>query len=335
MVCVIDDEATHNGEPRDTKKCYFQRVSCFVVSWCDTGNTLQGDCNFRKISQSSMKKVKPNEPIWKTKEFAALKEHVNEIKKTHLRDLVKVRNTHPNTRYRDERAPRRQNTERSLSMKAEYDGIFLDYSRQCATAKTMNLLMRLARSADLEMKLASMASGAKLNVTEDRAVLHVALRAPKSQSILVDGKDVVPEVHKVLERVASFSKSVREGKWRGASGKVLTSVVAIGIGGSYLGPEFVYEALRTNERASKCAKGRTLRFLANVDPVDVSRALNGLDPESTLVVVVSKSFTTAETMLNARTLRSWLLKHYNGRTKIKESEVVSKHVIALSANVRF
>ena len=99
--------------------------------------------------------------------------------------------------------------------------------------------------------------------------------------------------------------------------------------------EHRYEAMRTNERAAKCAKGRTLRFLANVDPVDVSRALNGLDPESTLVVVVSKSFTTAETMLNARTLRSWLLKHYNGRTKIKESEVVSKHVIALSANVRF
>ena len=133
-------------------------------------------------------------------------------------------------------------------MKAEYDGIFLDYSRQCATSKTMNLLMKLARSADLEMKLASMASGAKLNVTEDRAVLHVALRAPKSQSIIVDGKDVVPEVHKVLERVASFSKSVREGKWRGASGKVLTSVVAIGIGGRYLGPEFVYVVFEREAR---------------------------------------------------------------------------------------
>lgn len=217
-------------------------------------------------------------------------------------------------------------------MVAEHDGIFLDYSRQCATAKTMKLLMKLARSADLEMKLASMASGAKINSTEARAVLHVALRAAKSQSILVDGKDVVPEVHKVLERIASFSNTVREGKWTGASGKALTSVVAIGIGGSYLGPEFVYEALRTNERAAKCAKGRTLRFLANVDPVDVSRALHGLDPESTLVIVISKSFTTAETMLNARTLRSWLLKHYNG--KVKEADVVSKHVIALSANVR-
>jgi len=217
-------------------------------------------------------------------------------------------------------------------MTAEYDGILLDYSRQCATKKTMNLLMNLAKSAMLTTKLSSMASGAKLNTTEDRAVLHVALRAPKSESILVDGKDVVPEVHKVLDRVGVFSKSVRDGTWRGASGKALTSVVAIGIGGSYLGPEFVYEALRTNERASKCAKGRTLRFLANVDPVDVSRALNGLDPETTLVVVVSKSFTTAETMLNARTLRSWLLKHYNGT--FKQADVVSKHVIALSANVR-
>jgi len=236
-----------------------------------------------------------------------------------------------------------KDSERCKSMTAQHDGAFLDYSRQCATKATMNMLFDLAKAAKLQEKLAQMGGGAKLNTTEDRAVLHVALRAPKTSKIMVDGNDVVKDVHAVLDRVKKFTAEIRSGARLGASGKRLTNVVAIGIGGSYLGPEFVYEALRTDSAASKHAKGRVLRFLANVDPVDVARALDDLDPESTLVVVVSKSFTTAETMLNARTVRSWLLSHYKGIQKRdapgtsdvspSESDVVSRHVIALSANV--
>ncbi|MBA2479304.1 MAG: glucose-6-phosphate isomerase, partial [Planctomycetes bacterium] len=223
--------------------------------------------------------------------------HVAEIRSTHLRDLLQ-----------DER--------RCAAMVAEHDGIVLDFSRQNATAKTMELLIELAREADVVGRFRAMAAGEKINVSEGRSVLHMALRAPartktssaRSARLRVDGEDVVTQVHEVLGRIKTFSEQVRSGRWKGVTGKPLTDVVAIGIGGSYLGPEFVFEALRTDPTCAKAADGRRLRFLANVDPIDVARALEGLDPARTLVIVVSKTFTTAETMLNARTVRAWLVK---------------------------
>merc|ERR1719440_2171698 len=169
-----------------------------------------------------------------------------------------------------------------------------------------------------------MFAGGKINETEGRSVLHTALRMPRSASLTVDGKNVVADVWKVLDAIKDFSNKVRAGEWKGHTGKPLTDVLCIGIGGSYLGVEFVLEALRTETRAAEKAKGRGLRFLANVDPIDVKRALSGLSAETTLVVIVSKTFTTAETMLNARTVKNWLIKELGTET------CVAKHVVACS-----
>jgi|TARA_B100001142_G_scaffold309747_1_gene342525 glucose-6-phosphate isomerase len=160
--------------------------------------------------------------------------------------------------------------------------------------QTMEKLYDLANAAGLKDKINAMFEGEHINSTEDRAVLHVATRAPRDKVINVDGKNVVPQVWDVLDKIKDFTDKVRDGEWVGATGKPLTSVVAVGIGGSFLGPLFVHTSLRTCPEAAEGARGRQLRFLANVDPVDVARSLNGLDPETTLVVVVSKTFTTAE-----------------------------------------
>jgi glucose-6-phosphate isomerase len=171
-----------------------------------------------------------------------------------------------------------------------------------------------------------MGAGNHINSTEDRAVMHMALRSPASKSFLVDGVDVVPDVHAVLNKISSFSEEVRNSRWVGSTGRPIKNIISVGIGGSYLGPEFVYEALRTDPTGRTTSAGRTLRFLANVDPVDVARATQSLNPEETLVVIVSKTFTTAETMLNAKTLREWLLKGIPGTAS---SEVISKHMVAV------
>lgn len=163
--------------------------------------------------------------------------------------------------------------------------------------------------------------------------MHFALRAPKGYTgYNVDGKNVVDDVHNVLDKIFEFANNIRNGKSLGITNKKLKNVISIGIGGSYLGPEFVFEALKTDKDGYEASKGRTLRFLANVDPVDVKRATEGLDPEETLVIVVSKTFTTAETMLNARTLRNWLIKNLS--TKGKDEDIIKKHMIAVSANVK-
>ena len=229
---------------------------------------------------------------------------------------------------------------RSEALTAEFvpgDGsdasILLDYARQNMTLKTRELMMRLARcpEVNLKEKISALFAGSKINVTEGRAVMHPALRAPLDGSVSfeVDGKNVVPDVVNVRNRAYNFADSVRRGEWVGATGKRLVNVISVGIGGSYLGPEFVYEALRCDPKAAAAAQNRSLRFLANVDPVDVKRATEKFNPEETLVVVVSKTFTTAETMLNARSLRSWLLKHIEG----DDAKIISKHMIAVSANV--
>ncbi|KAH9692933.1 glucose-6-phosphate isomerase [Citrus sinensis] len=208
----------------------------------------------------------------------------------------------------------------------EFDGILLDYSRQNATLKTMDKLYQLAEAAQLNNKINQMYNGEKINSTENRSVLHVALRAPRDAAINSDGKNVVPEVWKVLDKIKEFSETIRSGSWVGATGKVLKDVVAVGIGGSFLGPLFVHTALQTDLEAIECARGRQLRFLANVDPIDVAKSITGLNPETTLVVVVSKTFTTAETMLNARTLREWI------STALGPS-AVAKHMVAVSTNL--
>ena len=209
----------------------------------------------------------------------------------------------------------------------ESDGVYCDFARQRVTHDTMTKLYDLARAAGVKEKINAMFNGEAINSTENRAVLHVATRAPKDKVINVDGKNVVPDVHDVLDKIKDFSERVRNGEWVGETGKPLKDVVAIGIGGSFLGPLFVHTSLRTNPEAADEARGRQLRFLANVDPVDVARSLNGLDPETTLVIVVSKTFTTAETMLNARTVRAWI------RASLGEA-AVSKHMVAISTNLK-
>ena len=226
--------------------------------------------------------------ISSTSEWNALKEHVKDIEKTHLRDLLKDYN-------------------RCENLTLEHDGVYVDYARQRVTEETMEKLYALARASGVKEKINAMFSGEAMNSTENRAVLHVATRAPRSKVINVDGSNVVPDVHDVLDKIKDFSDRVRNGEWVGHTGLPLTDVVCVGIGGSFLGPLFVHTALKTNQSHAADAQGRNLRFLANVDPVDVARALNGLNPETTLVVVVSKTFTTAETMLNARTVRQWII----------------------------
>lgn len=221
-----------------------------------------------------------------------------------------------------------QDDTRTQGMVLEHDGIYLDYSRQNATLDTIKLLLRLAEAADLKTKIAAMFEGQHINTTEDRAVLHVALRAARDTVIQDLGNNTVPAVWDVLDKIKAFSDRVRSGELKGATGKPLTNVVAIGIGGSYLGPEFVNTALSTDAASMKLAAGRNLIFLANVDPVDAVHALHSLDPETTLVVIVSKTFTTAETMLNARTVKSWIVGKLGGE------HVVAKHMVAVSTNLK-
>ncbi|KAJ8650565.1 hypothetical protein MRB53_003588 [Persea americana] len=252
-------------------------------------------------SMASSTLISDTEP-WKD-----LKGHVEEIKETHLRDLM-------------------DDSTRCKSMMVEFDGILLDYSRQRIYQDTMEKLFRLAEAARLKQKIDSMYSGEHINVTENRSVLHVALRAPRDKVICSDGKNVVPDVWKVLDKISEFSERVRSGSWVGATGKALKDVIAVGIGGSFLGPLFVHAALQTDPEAMECARARQLRFLANVDPVDVARSITGLNPETTLVIVVSKTFTTAETMLNAQSLREWI-------STALGPQAVAKHMVAVSTNL--
>ena len=249
-----------------------------------------------------------HESIADTPAWQALVDHIPEIEETHLRYLLK-----------DE--------ERCLRLSLEHNGLYSDFSRQRVTPKTLELLFDLAKEAGLKEKIEQMFQGEQINETEHRSVLHVATRADRNQELIVDGKNVVKDVWTVLDKIKAFSDQVRNGEWLGATGKPIKDVVAIGIGGSFLGPLFVHTALRTEPIAAMKAQGRQLRFLANVDPVDVARALHNLNQETTMVVIISKTFTTAETMLNARTVRKWIT------AELGES-AVSKHMVAVSTNVK-
>ncbi len=194
-------------------------------------------------------------------------------------------------------------------MTAEAAGLFLDYSKNRITNETLKLLLKLAEESGLKPRIKAMFSGEKINITENRAVLHVALRAPKGAKIFVDGKNVVPEVHAVLDKMAAFSNRVRSGAWKGHTGKRIKNIVNIGIGGSDLGPVMAYEALKHYSDRSL-----TFRFVSNVDGIDFVEATHDLDPAETLFIVSSKTFTTLETMTNAESARDWLLHGLGGNT---------------------
>jgi glucose-6-phosphate isomerase len=235
--------------------------------------------------------------------WQALKSHYEQIKGVHLRQL-----------FADDSA-------RVESLSAEGAGLHLDYSKNLITAETVRLLLQLAGECGLEARRDAMYRGEKINLTEKRAVLHTALRAPKGSSIRVDGKDVVPEVHAVLDKMSNFAHRVRSGQWQGHTGKRIKNVINIGIGGSYLGPEMAYLALRPfSDRAM------TLRFVSNVDGANFTEATRDLDPGETLFVISSKTFTTLETMTNARTARQWVVKG------LGREEAVARHFVAVSTN---
>ena len=215
-----------------------------------------------------------------------------------------------------------EDPQRGEKLTAEAAGIFLDYSKNRITEETLSLLCQLAQESCLRDRIDAMFHGDKINISENRAVLHVALRAPKGQKIMVDGKDVVPEVHDVLERMGAFSKKVRNGEWKGHTGKRIKNVVNIGIGGSDLGPVMAYEALRHYSERSM-----TFRFVSNVDSTDFVEATRDLDPAETLFIVSSKTFGTLETLTNAHSARDWLLADLGG-----DEKAIAKHFVAVSTN---
>jgi glucose-6-phosphate isomerase len=211
---------------------------------------------------------------------------------------------------------------RGERLTVEAVGLYLDYSKNRVTDETLKLLMQLAGESGLRGRIDAMFRGDKINITENRAVLHVALRAPREASIVVDGENVVPQVHAVLDKMADFSNRVRSGTWKGYTGKPIRNVINVGIGGSDLGPVMAYEALKHYSDRSM-----TFRFVSNVDGTDFAEAVHDLDPAETLFIISSKTFTTLETMTNARTARDWLLAGLGG-----DEKAVAKHFVAVSTN---
>jgi glucose-6-phosphate isomerase len=211
---------------------------------------------------------------------------------------------------------------RGERLTAEACGLYLDYSKNRINDDTLSFLFQLAREAGVEERREKMFAGEKINITEDRAVLHVALRAPRGEVIKVDGVDVVPEVHKVLDAMGLFAERIRNGEWKGYTGKKIKNIVNIGIGGSDLGPVMAYEALRHYSDPEL-----TFRFVSNVDGTDFVEAVHDLDPAKTLFIVSSKTFTTLETMTNANSAREWILKKFDGNTK-----AIASHFVAVSTN---
>jgi glucose-6-phosphate isomerase len=244
------------------------------------------------------------QPLTKRKAWKALQIHYKEVRDLHLRNL-----------FADDPG-------RGERMTAEGAGIFLDYSKNRITDESLKLLIDLAEESDLRSRIDAMFQGEKINVTEKRAVLHVALRAPQGTSIVVDGEDVVPQVHAVLDKMTAFSNRVRTGEWIGHTEKRIRNVINIGIGGSDLGPVMAYEALKHySDRAM------TFRFVSNVDGTDFAEAVRDLDAAETLFIVSSKTFTTLETMTNAHTARAWSLSGLGG-----DEQSIAKHFVAVSTN---
>jgi glucose-6-phosphate isomerase len=238
-------------------------------------------------------------PAWK-----ALETHYHDIEGLHLRTL-----------FADD-------PKRAERLRAEAAGIYLDYSKNRITDETLKLLLQLAEQCGLRARIDAMFRGDKINVSENRAVLHIALRAPEGASIIVDGENVVPQVHAVLAKMSDFANRVRSGTWKGHSGKRIRNIVNIGIGGSDLGPVMAYEALKHYSE-----RGMVFRFVSNIDGTDFAEATRDLDPAETLFIVSSKTFTTLETMTNAHTARAWSLAGFGG-----DPRSVAKHFVAVSTN---
>ena len=237
--------------------------------------------------------------------WKALQAHAEQIRGRHLRELFA------------------EDASRGERLTVEAEGLFLDYSKNRVTDETLKLLIQLAKESGLRARCEAMFTGEKINITENRAVLHVALRAPKSEKIFVDGEDVVPGVHEVLDKMAAFADRIRSGEWKGQTGKRIKDIVNIGIGGSDLGPVMAYEALKHYSQ-----RDLTFRFVSNVDGTDFAEAVQDLDAEETLFLVASKTFTTLETMTNAHTARDWSL------AKLKDEKAVAKHFVAISTNTK-
>ena len=242
-------------------------------------------------------------PLRERPNWAALEEHAAKIRDLHLRDLFA------------------EDAQRGEHFTLEALGLYFDYSKNRITGETMQLLIGLAEQSGLRARIDAMFAGEKINVTEHRAVLHVALRAPAGEKIFVDGADVVPEVHAVLDRMEKFSAQIRSGEWKGHTGKRIRNVVNIGIGGSDLGPVMAYEALKHYSQ-----RDLTFRFVSNVDGTDFVEATQDLNAEETLFVICSKTFTTLETMTNAHTARDWALK------ALGDEKAIARHFVAVSTN---
>lgn len=236
--------------------------------------------------------------VWKL-----LEEHFQKIKKVHLRQLFT------------------ENPGRAEQLSVEDSGIYFDYSKNRVTSETMELLFKLAKQADLTHHIEAMFRGERVNTTEDRAALHIALRTPESNPIWLDGEDVVIKVHQELVKMARFARQVGQGQWLGFTGKPIRNVINIGIGGSDLGPEMAYEALRYYS-----IRNIRFAFISNVDATDFKETVEGLDPAETMFIISSKTFTTIETITNAYTARTWLLQH------LRDEDAISRHFVAVSTN---
>src|SRR5213076_2814115 len=247
--------------------------------------------------------MNPTIKLTQPQAWNALAAHHQSVRELHLRQL-----------FADD-------PKRGERMTAEAVGLYLDYSKNRVTDETLKLLLQLADESGLRERIDAMFRGEKINITENRAVLHTALRAPRGATIVVDGENVVPQVHAVLNKMADFSNRVRSGDWKGHTGKRIRNVINIGIGGSDLGPVMAYEALKFySDRAM------TFRFVSNVDGTDLVEATRDLDPEETLFIVCSKTFTTIETLTNAHSARVWCLR------KLGDERAVRQHFVAVSTN---
>ncbi|MEI7470490.1 MAG: glucose-6-phosphate isomerase, partial [Chloroflexota bacterium] len=242
-------------------------------------------------------------PFTRTPGYLSLMLHADAMKHKHLRDLF------------------RHDPDRGENFVARAAGLYFDYSKHIIADTTLRLLEKLADERQLDQHIAAMFRGDKINSTEDRAVLHVALRAPREAEIMVDGQNVVPEVHAVLDKMGHFAERVRSGEWRGHTGKRIKNIVNIGIGGSDLGPVMAYEALKPYT-----ARDMIFRFVSNVDGSDFAEAVRDLDASETLFIVASKTFTTLETMANADLARQWVL------AALTVPEAIAKHFVAVSTN---
>ncbi|HTA66310.1 MAG TPA: glucose-6-phosphate isomerase, partial [Xanthomonadaceae bacterium] len=236
-------------------------------------------------------------------EWLALKTHAGKIMPMHLREMFKA----------DER--------RGTRMIVDAAGLYLDYSKNRVTDESMQLLLKLAAASEVTQRRDAMFAGQKINTTENRAVMHVALRAPKTASFTVDGHNVVPEVHNVLDQMTTFAGKIRSGEWRGNSGRRIRNIVSIGIGGSDLGPVMAYEALKAYTQ-----RELTFRFISNVDGADFHEVTRDLDPGETVFIVCSKTFTTLETLTNANAAKNWVV------TTMRDPKAVAKHFVAVSTN---